>query len=244
LLAAGLHAILAADPDIDLVSASDVGGHVFHLHGVAAGAEVIVADYEHGIEHAKRLRGPAFRDDLADARVLVFTTRDSELEIRSALQAGLAGYLIQGCKSDDVVCAVKAIARGVRYFCPVASQRMADSIAHTGLTNRESDVLTLLCDGLSNKLIARQLDLATGTVKSHLRAILCKLGASSRTHAVLVAAQRGLVRRSCARPGASESAATDARPRPTQSRLLSALPLQRGSTGDFRHGQPRAVGSL
>ncbi len=243
LLAAGLHAILAADPEIDVIGAPDAGCHVFQLHGTAAGADVIVADYEHGIEHAKRPRGPAIRDGLAEARVLVFTTRDSELEIRSALQAGLDGYLIQGCKSDEVVCGVKSIARGMRYFCPTVSQRMADSISHTGLTSRESDVLSLLCDGLSNKSIARQLDLATGTVKAHLRAILSKLGASSRTHAALLAAQRGLVKRSCAQPLVPESAPTDARPLPAQPRLISTLPRQSGSTGVSRHGEPLAVGS-
>jgi DNA-binding NarL/FixJ family response regulator len=198
LLAAGLHAILTADPEIDVVGALDVDGQVFLQHGAGAGADVIVADYEHGVEHAKRPRGPPIRDDPAEARVLVFTARDSELEICSALQAGLAGYLIQGCKSDEVVCGVKSIARGVRYFCPMVSQRMADSIVHTGLTSRESEVLSLLCDGLSNKMIARQLNLATGTVKAHLRAILPKLGANNRTHAVMLAVQRGLVNRSCA----------------------------------------------
>src|SRR5258706_14937195 len=72
LLAAGLHAILAADPELDVIGAPDAGWHVFQLRGTAAGADVIVADYEHCIDHAKRPRGPAIRDGPAEDWDLVF----------------------------------------------------------------------------------------------------------------------------------------------------------------------------
>ena len=142
---------------------------------------------------------------------MVFTCRGSEWEIHSALQAGIQGYLLQGCSADDAVRGVKSLARGVSFFCSTASQKMVDCVTHQTLTRRESDVLKLLSDGLSNKLIARELDVAVTTVKAHLRAILAKLGANSRTHAVLVAARRGLVSRP---PIVSDSAGAGKWPRP------------------------------
>jgi DNA-binding CsgD family transcriptional regulator len=104
----------------------------------------------------------------------------------------------------------------------VASKRMADSLSHEALTERESDVLELLCDGLSNKLIARRLNLAVGTVKAHLRGILAKLEARSRTHAVLVAVERGLVRKDI---GTSSGLAEVSRREMPHAR--SSFPLQR-----------------
>jgi len=193
LVAAGLHAVLGADPEIVVVDALGADGGVRHLRDANENADVIVADYGQALVHAKTTRIPAALNDQAEARMLVLTTRDTELEIRAALQAGVHGYLVQGCSGDEVVRGVKTIAHGVRYFCPTVSQRMADCIAHTALTGRETDVLRFLCDGLSNKVIARKMDVAIGTVKTHLRAILTKLSASSRTHAVLLAAQRGLL---------------------------------------------------
>ena len=209
LLAAGLRAVLSADPEI--VAIDGVDGHALRLHAAVGNAGVIVADYEHGLEHAMSARGSALPNDVTEARVMVLTTRDSELDIRRALQAGVHGYLVQGCGRDEVVYAVKSIARGVKYFSPRVSQRMAETLAHAALTERQIDVLRLLCDGLSNKLIARNLGLATGTVKAHLRAILAKLGASSRTQAVMLAAQRGLVKGSAVQPLVLESAASGAR---------------------------------
>jgi DNA-binding NarL/FixJ family response regulator len=126
----------------------------------------------------------------------VYTSRCSEADVRLALRAGVLGYLVQGCSSEDATLATRAVHRGERYFCAVATERMANSLAHSALTAREIEVLELLADGLSNKLIARQMNLTVGTVKSHVGAILDKLGAISRTQAVIVATHRGLVQRS------------------------------------------------
>jgi DNA-binding NarL/FixJ family response regulator len=158
------------------------------------GAQVIVADYDQGLALASRPRRTA-DEARAAPKVLVFTSRCSEAEVHSALRAGVFGYLVQGCSPQDTIQAVRSVHRGARYFCSLASKRMADSLAHSALTEREIEVLNRLADGLSNKLIARHFDLAVDTVKSHVGSILGKLGASSRTHAVVVAADRGLVQR-------------------------------------------------
>jgi DNA-binding NarL/FixJ family response regulator len=226
LLAAGLQAILSADPEVDIVDATIVGSQFFHRHGADVNVDVVVADYEHGIQRATKPLVQAVGNGLAEARVMVFTPRDGEWEIRSALQAGVHGYLVQGCSADEALCGVKSIARGIRYFGPLVAQRMADSITHAALTAREGDVLELLSHGMSNKLIARELELATGTVKSHLRAILSKLGASSRTQAVLLAAQRGLVKRTALQRLESDLSDSGAPPR---QRLAHGAPVSVGA---------------
>ena len=85
------------------------------------------------------------------------------------------------------------LGRGLRYLGLEVSQRMADSLTRETLTARESEVLRLLAAGLCNKSIASRLLIGVGTVKAHVRGIMGKLGASSRTQVVTIAAQRGLV---------------------------------------------------
>jgi two-component system NarL family response regulator len=81
----------------------------------------------------------------------------------------------------------------MRYLCPLVAQRMADSLSRASLTSREIEVLQLVVTGESNKAIARRLNIELGTVKSHMTAIMSKLGATSRTQAAAIAAERGLV---------------------------------------------------
>ncbi len=183
LLAAGLKAILRADPDILVMDGDD-----------AASAQVIVSDLDEGLATASR-PGQTVVETRAIPKVLVYTSRCSEADVRAALRAGVLGYLVQGCSPQDTIQAVRDVHGGARYFCPLASKRMADSLAHSALTEREIEVLNRLADGLSNKLIARHFDLAVDTVKAHVGSILGKLGASNRTHAVAVARDRGLVQR-------------------------------------------------
>jgi DNA-binding NarL/FixJ family response regulator len=116
-----------------------------------------------------------------------------EQEVRRALEAGVQGYVLLGCSTIEMVEAVRVVGRGSKYLCLQVAQRMADSLTRENLTERELDVLALLSAGCSNKVIARDLDIAVGTVKAHVKGIMGKLAASSRTQAVTVAAERGLV---------------------------------------------------
>lgn len=158
-----------------------------------AAADVVVADYANGMDLvAKFHRLP----DLAHGRhpkVLIVSHRDSEWEIRQALERGVRGYLVLGCELPEIVDAVRAVRRGMRYICGNASRRLADSVACVSLTTRETAVLRLVSEGLGNKLIARELHIAIGTVKSHLKAIFEKLGAKNRTEVATLATSRGLL---------------------------------------------------
>jgi DNA-binding NarL/FixJ family response regulator len=102
---------------------------------------------------------------------------------------------------SELVRAVLTLAQGRRYLSASISQQVADSFTREPLTARESQVLGLLAEGLCNKMIGRQLAIQAGTVKSHVKGILTKLEAASRTQAVSIAARRGLVTQRLHRSG-------------------------------------------
>jgi DNA-binding NarL/FixJ family response regulator len=195
LIAVGLAAALRQFP-----------GFSVQVHGgeglSAEAVDVIVADYQDGVQLAcaPGVRAPG----LTTARVLVMTTQDREHEVRLALEAGVHGYLLQGCPIQELIAGVNALGRGSRYLCLAVAQRMAESLTREALTPREVDVLRLLVRGQCNKSIAKQLEIAVGTVKAHVKAIMGKLDASSRTQAASVAAQRGLIDDLAADPSATK----------------------------------------
>jgi DNA-binding NarL/FixJ family response regulator len=185
LVAAGLAAALRSQPDFGVREGC-------HLDASLGLAHVIVADYRAGLElfHQREV------GSVPTARlpgVLVVTQRDREWEIRRALEAGVRGYLPLGCSLDELLFAVRSLAAGVRHVGAQAARLLADSIAREPLTPREEQVLGLVVQGRANKVIARDLNIGVGTVKSHLRSIYGKLDATSRTAAVTVAERRGLL---------------------------------------------------
>ncbi|MGX9220756.1 LuxR C-terminal-related transcriptional regulator [Massilia varians] len=189
IMTVGLHAILADQPGLRVTT---------HLAQTEAQrvARVLVTDYDTGIKLARK--PPA--GSLAPV-VLVVTQFDKEWEVRLAMDAGVAGYLLQSCGTDELAHAVEQLARGQRYLSESMTRSVADSLTRESLTGRETDVLQLLAQGCCNKSIARQLGIGVGTVKTHVKGVMSKLDATARTHAVVVAAQRGLIR-----PGGAGSA--------------------------------------
>ena len=173
LIAAGAKAALAGQLGLSVVDAG-------------ADADVLLADYDGALS---RLGDRVPRS----AGVLVLSWRDGEHEIRHALRSGVRGYLLGPCSLDELVAAVRGVGSGRRHLCAGAAQRLAQSLAHTPLTPRETEVLRLMAIGLPNKSIARRLAIALGTVKAHNQAILAKLQARSRTEATAIAEQRGLL---------------------------------------------------
>lgn len=150
--------------------------------------DVVVADYDTALAITADAEDPR-----AVPRIMVVTQRDRESEIRQAIQQGVLGYVLIGCSLEEIVEGVLAVHRGQRHLSRLASQRVAETYMNQSLTGREQDVLRFLVVGCSNKMIASELEIAVGTVKSHVKAILDKLGANTRTEAAAVAARRGLV---------------------------------------------------
>lgn len=177
---AGLAALLQGCPGM----AVEVAG----AHGTLGAPDVLVTGYRQGLACAR-----AAPQDGATARVLIVSRHEREWDIHTAMTAGVQGYLPQSASAEQLSTAVRALGRGLRYISPELSGRVADGFSRVGLTNRESDVLQLLAQGCCNKSIARELGIGVGTVKTHIKAVFDKLGATARTQAVVLATRRGLV---------------------------------------------------
>ena len=154
--------------------------------------DVVVADYEHGVCLAADARCSPVHDK--GPRVVIVGGVDREWEIKSALGCGVRGYMLVGCSIDELAHAVRTVYRGMRCFSPCVTERLAESLSLEALTTREEDVLCLVAEGLGNKAISRRLEIAVGTVKSHLKAAFEKLDVRSRTQAVAAVERRGLLR--------------------------------------------------
>lgn len=177
---AGLHAVLSTQADFALHAGE---------HPAPRAPCVIVTDYDGGLRAART----PLPSGCTPPRLLVLTTQDKEWEIRRAIDDGVHGYLLQGCDPADLVDGVRMLSRGNRYLCGKAHRNVAGSFERNPLTPREADVLRVLARGSSDKLIARELGITAGTVKSHMKQLLQKLGVHARTHAVVVAMERGLL---------------------------------------------------
>jgi len=188
IIAAGLESALRTESQFEVAcSAADFGSQEFE-----STIDVIISDFESGMQIARL--GPSRSAKRQASTVVVTAGRPREYEIQEALGRGVLGFVAAGCQVDELIHAVRAAASGARFLCHAAAQEIADSMTKEALTKRERDVLQLLSSGCCNKAIATRLDVAVGTVKAHVRAIMSKLGASSRTEAASIASKRGILR--------------------------------------------------
>lgn len=136
-----------------------------------------------------------------DTRILVFTMYDNAAYVWSTMNSGAAGYLLKNASRADLLRAVRAVATGGGYLqaevtMPLLKRLIQEARVagdRSTLSLRELHILEALADGQSNKMIARSLAIAEETVKSHLRRIYEKLGASDRAHAVAIALRQQLI---------------------------------------------------
>ena len=182
IVAAGLAAVLREQPGLSVTQQQppEAGANIERE------VEVIVADYRTSMAMAQaKLRHAP--------RVMIVTRAGREWEVKCAMNIGIHGYLLQSCHPDELVHGVRMLGRGSRYLCQAVAACIADSMTREALTSRETDVLRLLATGCCNKTISSRLGIAVGTVKAHVKAILEKLDAATRTQAAAIATDRGLV---------------------------------------------------
>lgn len=191
---AGIVALLAAEPGIEVVGEA-VDGEDAVEQALALRPDLVVMDVR-----MPRLTGDAataaIRAQADEVRVLVLTTYESDASILSAIEAGASGYLLKAAPADELIAGVRSVAAGEVALSPaIAAQlvaRMREPAPAT-LTPRETEVLRLVADGLSNREIGERLFLGESTVKTHLLRTFEKLGVNDRTRAVTLAMQRGLL---------------------------------------------------
>lgn len=132
-------------------------------------------------------------------RVLILTTYDTDQDIERGVEAGAIGYLLKDATREQLADAIRSAARGETVLAPRVAEKLIARMrrpAQEPLTARETDVLDAVADGLTNAEIGRRLVIAEATVKTHLLRLFAKLDVSDRTRAVVVAMERGLLRRS------------------------------------------------
>jgi DNA-binding NarL/FixJ family response regulator len=127
------------------------------------------------------------------ARVLIFSTFARDDEIQTALKAGALGYLQKSSSRDDLLTAIRRVAKGGRTLPPDIAKRLQDRLAEPEITPREREILTLVTRGNANKEIAATLGISEDTVKQHVSRILLKLKVNDRAQATAEAIRRGLV---------------------------------------------------
>jgi two-component system NarL family response regulator len=142
-----------------------------------------------GVEAVRQIRQ---RDP--GARVIVLTTYDTDEDITRALKAGAKAYVLKDITASALIACIHDVLAGKTYLAPTAAAKLAEGVTRVQLTPRELATLRLMADGRSNKEIAGELGISERTVKTHLGHLFEKLGVTSRTEAVKVAARRGLVR--------------------------------------------------
>ena len=133
------------------------------------------------------------RVDFPAARFIVLTTFDGDQDIYRAMQAGAKAYLLKGMDLEELLDAIRAVYAGRSRVPPSIAEKLAQRVGAQELTARELGVLERIVAGRANKEIASDLHISEATVKSHINSLLGKLGVADRTHAAVVALQRGLV---------------------------------------------------
>ncbi|MEU4826348.1 response regulator transcription factor [Actinomadura sp. NPDC023710] len=191
---AGVVALLAADPGIEIVGEAGDGRAAIAL-AERLRPDVALLDLRMPV-----LDGVAATAEIGrlGTRVLVLTTYDTDTEIERAIEAGAIGYLLKDTTRDQLVDAIRAAARGETVLAPRVAEKLVARMRRpepAALTAREVEVLRAVADGLSNAEIGRRLVIAEATVKTHLLRVFAKLDVGDRTHAVVVAMDRGLLPR-------------------------------------------------
>ena len=131
---------------------------------------------------------------LPSAKVLVLTTFSSSEDIAKALKTGASGAILKSSSNDEMIAAVLKVARGERYLSDEVKQLLKDDPPLPDLSPRQLEIIGSIARGLTNKEIATQLDISLESVKSHVKIILEKLGAGSRTEAASIAQRKQLLK--------------------------------------------------
>jgi len=135
----------------------------------------------------------AIRSEFEDARIVVLTTFEGDVEIKRALAAGARGYVLKSMPPNELADVVRQVHAGKKRIPPEVAAQLAEHLSDEPLTDRERDVLRHVAGGNRNREIGEKLRISEETVKVHLKHIMEKLGASDRTEAVTIAVRRGII---------------------------------------------------
>ena len=189
----GIVALLESASDMEVVGTAPTGLEAVEL-ALQLGPDIVLMD----------LRMPGIDGDEATARILgarsgirvvVLTTYETDAGILSAIEAGASGYLLKAAPQDEILAGIRSVARGEVALAPSIAAMLVNRVKRPqiSLSARETEVLGLVSQGLSNPAIAKRLFLSEATVKTHLLHAFEKLEVSDRTRAVTKAMELGLL---------------------------------------------------
>jgi len=206
LVRAGFRVLTGQAADIQVVGEAADGAAAVEL-ARSLRAEVVLMDIKmpgtDGLEATRRI---AADPELSGVRVIILTTFEEDEYIFAAIQAGASGFLVKDTEPEDLVNAIRVVARGDALLSPGVTRRLIEGIAGRGpvqpvdasalslLTEREREVLARVAAGMSNDQIGAALYISPLTAKTHVNRIMAKLGARDRAQLVIVAYETGLVR--------------------------------------------------
>ncbi len=205
LIRAGLRMIIDQEPDFEVVAEAGTGAEAIDLV-TAHPIDVMLMDIRmpvmDGIEATRRIvattEGP---------RVIILTTFELDEYVFAALSAGASGFLLKRTPPEQLIEAIRVVARGEALLAPSVTRRLIEAFTRlspvradpaqskrlAALTPRELEVLTGIGRGLSNQELAEELFIADNTVKTHVKRVFTKIGARDRAQAVVIAYEAGLV---------------------------------------------------
>ena len=189
LLRSGIVAVLSADARFVVVAEAENGASAVELYRQRR-PDVTLMDLQmpglNGIEATG-----AIRQLDPEARIIILTTYAGDVHVTRALKAGATGYVLKNMARTELSDYIVTVHGGRRLLPPPVAASLVDSFQLDALSKREVEVLRLVSGGNSNQRVADQLGLREDTIKAHMKAILQKLDARDRTHAVMIALRRG-----------------------------------------------------
>ncbi|HME09516.1 MAG TPA: response regulator transcription factor [Bryobacteraceae bacterium] len=191
LLREGIAAIINSQPDMELVSQAASGTEAIQLYREIR-PDVTLMDLRlpdlSGIDAMIAIRG-----EFGEARIIMLTTFEGDVEIQRALEAGARGYLLKNMPPNELVDVIRQVHQGKKRIPASIAAHLAEHMSDEDLTAREVEVLRQVAGGNRNRDIAGLLFISEETVKVHLKHIMDKLGAKDRTQAIAIAVRRGII---------------------------------------------------
>jgi DNA-binding NarL/FixJ family response regulator len=191
LLSEGIATIINSQPDMMLVSQASTGTEAIQQYRELR-PDVTLMDLRlpdlSGIDAMI-----AIRTEFPEARIIMLTTFEGDVEIQRALQAGARGYLLKNMPPNEILDVIRQVRAGKKRVPPDVAAQLAEHMSDEGLTPREVEVLRKVAGGNRNRDIADLLFISEETVKVHIKHIMDKLGAKDRTQAIAIAVRRGII---------------------------------------------------
>jgi len=187
----GIAAIINLQPDMALVGAAATGGEALERF-FALSPDVALLDLQlpdmSGFDVIRKIK-----DKSPNARIIVLSSHEGDVDIQRALEAGAQGYVAKGIVREELLETIRSVHAGKRRLPAAVAQKLAEHMTDETISSRELEVLSLMAGGRRNKEIASELSIAEDTVKMHVRNILSKLQVNDRTEAVTIAIRRGII---------------------------------------------------